>query len=188
VVAEKMVEAKMSDVKAESAPSKAAIAGEVSLDSLKNLWTTVLNTLRDMPGGGRVAWSVAVAGFPTAVAGEQITLSFGNVGPIDIAKKRSVDKLLATAIEQVFGSKVSVVLEHVEGFTAPEPKTSAPDIAPKPVAKAQPVEVEQPAVEMAEEETGSDDDPVLDLATGTELVQKMFGGKVIDEYDEKKKR
>jgi DNA polymerase-3 subunit gamma/tau len=188
VVAEKMVEAKMSDVKAESAPSKAAIAGEVSLDSLKNLWTTVLNTLRDMPGGGRVAWSVAVAGFPTAVAGEQITLSFGNVGPIDIAKKRSVDKLLATAIEQVFGSKVSVVLEHVEGFTAPEPKTSAPDIAPKPVAKAQPVEVEQPAVEMAEEETVSDDDPVLDLATGTELVQKMFGGKVIDEYDEKKKR
>jgi DNA polymerase-3 subunit gamma/tau len=182
VVAEKVVEAKI-----ENAPVE-VVAGNISLESLKNLWTTVLNTLRDMPGGGRVAWSVAVAGFPTAVAGEQITLSFGNVGPIDIAKKRSVDKLLATAIEQVFGSKVSVVLEHVEGFTAPEPKTSAPDIAPKPVAKAQPVEVEQPTVEMAEEETVSDDDPVLDLATGTELVQKMFGGKVIDEYDEKKKR
>ncbi len=182
VVEEKVVEAKI-----ENAPVE-VVASDISLDSLKNLWTTVLNTLRDMPGGGRVAWSVAVAGFPTAVVGEQITLSFGNVGPIDIAKKRSVDKLLATAIEQVFGSKVSVVLEHVEGFTAPEPKTSAPDIAPKPVAKAQPVEVEQPAVEIAEEETVSDDDPVLDLATGTELVQKMFGGKVIDEYDEKKKR
>ena len=160
--------------------------GDVSLESLKGLWTTVLNTLRDMDGGGRVAWSVAVAGFPTAVAGDLVTISFGNVGPIDIAKKRGVDKLLVKAIELVFNSRVTVVLEHVEGFTAPEPKTSAPDISPKPVAKAQPANVE--TSDTPDEEVASDDDPVLDLATGTELVQKMFGGKVIDEYDEKKKR
>lgn len=160
--------------------------GDVELESLKGLWTTVLNTLRDMEGGGRVAWSVAVAGFPTAVAGDLVTISFGNVGPIDIAKKRGVDKLLVKAIELVFNSKVTVVLEHVEGFTAPEPKTSAPDISPKPVAKAQPANVE--TSDTPDEEVASDDDPVLDLATGTELVQKMFGGKVIDEYDEKKKR
>jgi hypothetical protein len=141
-----------------------------------------------MEGGGRVAWSVAVAGFPTAVAGNQVTITFGNVGPIDIANKRGVDKLLATAIQQVFSAKVSIVLEHVEGFAAPEPKTSAPDISPKPVAKAQPVEVDPKPVGTSESPDESDDDPVLDLATGTELVQKMFGGKVIDEYDEKKKR
>jgi DNA polymerase-3 subunit gamma/tau len=165
-----------------------AAAGDVSLESLKGLWTTVLNTLRDMEGGGRVAWSVAVAGFPTAVVGNQVTITFGNVGPIDIANKRGVDKLLATAIQQVFSAKVSIVLEHVEGFAAPEPKTSAPDISPKPVAKAQPVEVEPKPAGAAESPDESDDDPVLDLATGTELLQKMFGGKVIDEYDEKKKR
>jgi hypothetical protein len=165
-----------------------AAAGDVSLESLKGLWTTVLNTLRDMEGGGRVAWSVAVAGFPTAVVGNQVTITFGNVGPIDIANKRGVDKLLATAIQQVFSAKVSIVLEHVEGFAAPEPKTSAPDISPKPVAKAQPVEVEPKPAGAAESPEESDDDPVLDLATGTELLQKMFGGKVIDEYDEKKKR
>jgi DNA polymerase-3 subunit gamma/tau len=165
-----------------------AAAGDVSLESLKGLWTTVLNTLRDMEGGGRVAWSVAVAGFPTAVVGNQVTITFGNVGPIDIANKRGVDKLLATAIQQVFSAKVSIVLEHVEGFAAPEPKTSAPDISPKPVAKAQPVEVKPKPAGAAESPEESDDDPVLDLATGTELLQKMFGGKVIDEYDEKKKR
>ena len=185
-VVEELQTSKLVEQKVEQIPASPQSGSEVSLDSLKSLWTTVLNTLRDMPGGGRVAWSVAVAGFPTDVSANQITISFGNVGPIDIAKKRGVDKLLVTAIEQVFSTQVSIVLEHVEGFTAPEPKTSAPDIAPKPVAKAQPVEVAE--VEAAEEDVVSDDDPVLDLATGTELVQKMFGGKVIDEYDEKKKR
>lgn len=171
------------------APAATNSATEVTLDSLKGLWTTVLNTLRDMPGGGRVAWSVAVAGYPTAINNNQITLTFGNVGPIDIARKRSVDKLLATAIANVFDTKVDVILEHVEGFTAPEPKTDAPDISPKPVAQTQvaPVEVADTS-EVPEDDIPSDDDPVLDLATGTELVQKMFGGKVIEEYDEKKKR
>jgi DNA polymerase-3 subunit gamma/tau len=182
----KVAEPEVQAAKISEEPTPAATAGEVSLESLKGLWTTVLNTLRDMEGGGRVAWSVAVAGFPTAVAGDLVTITFGNVGPIDIAKKRGVDKLLVKAIEIVFSSKVAVALEHVEGFTAPEPKTSAPDISPKPVAKAQPVETD--SADAADEETASDDDPVLDLATGTELVQKMFGGKVIDEYDEKKKR
>ncbi|MEY3697331.1 MAG: hypothetical protein RJA41_981, partial [Actinomycetota bacterium] len=187
VVADKPVheaqEEQVAKLTEEPAPTR---NGDVSLESLKGLWTTVLNTLRDMEGGGRVAWSVAVAGFPTAVAGDLVTISFGNVGPIDIAKKRGVDKLLVKAIELVFNSKVTVALEHVEGFTAPEPKTSAPDISPKPVAKAQPANVD--TSDTPDEEVASDDDPVLDLATGTELVQKMFGGKVIDEYDEKKKR
>lgn len=179
----------LKESKLEANPVAADSTSEVSLESLKGLWTTVLNTLRDMPGGGRVAWSVAVAGYPTAINGEQITLTFGNVGPIDIARKRGVDKLLAAAIENVFNTKVLVVLEHVEGFSAPEPKTDAPDISPKPVAQTQakPVQVEPP-VDESDEDVPSDDDPVLDLATGTELVQKMFGGKVIEEYDEKKKR
>lgn len=175
--------------KTENVSANISAGGEVTLDSLKGLWTTVLNTLRDMPGGGRVAWSVAVAGYPTAISDNQVTLTFGNVGPIDIARKRAVDKLLVTAIENVFGAKVSVALEHVEGFTAPEPKTDAPDISPKPVAQTQPVAPEVvEAAEPTDDEIPSDDDPVLDLATGAELVQKMFGGKVIEEYDEKKKR
>ncbi|MEY2672248.1 MAG: polymerase subunit gamma and tau [Actinomycetota bacterium] len=179
-------EAVVTEISSEESPVTAA--AEISLESLKGLWTTVLNTLRDMEGGGRVAWSVAVAGYPTAVAGDAVTITFGNVGPIDIAKKRGVDKLLVQAVELVFGKKVSVALEHVEGFTAPEPNTSAPDISPKPVAKAQPVVTEVAAEDVPDEEIVSEDDPVLDLATGTELVQKMFGGKVIEEYDEKKKR
>jgi len=183
----KVAEPEVQVAKIAEEPTPAATAGDISLESLKGLWTTVLNTLRDMEGGGRVAWSVAVAGYPTAVAADAVTITFGNVGPIDIAKKRGVDKLFVKAIELVFGKKVSVALEHVEGFTAPEPKTSAPDISPKPVAKAQPV-ADVVADDVPDEEIVSDDDPVLDLATGTELVQKMFGGKVIDEYDEKKKR
>jgi DNA polymerase-3 subunit gamma/tau len=180
--------AKLSEVKAESqekpvAPTPAT-SGSLTLEAITGLWSTVLNTLRDMEGGGRVAWSVAVAGYPTAVNGDQVAITFGNVGPIDIAKKRGVDKLLSKAIEIVFNAKVSVNLEHVAGFVAPEPNTDAPDLAPKTVAAA------QPKAEVNEEvqDEPAEDDPVLDLATGTELIQQMFGGKVIDEYDEKKKR
>ena len=179
---------KLSEVKPETKTKEVAepkqSAGSITLEALTGLWSTVLNTLRDMEGGGRVAWSVAVAGYPTAVNGDQVSLTFGNVGPIDIAKKRGVDKLLSKAIEIVFSVKVAVNLEHVQGFIAPEPNTDVADLAPKPVASA------QPKAEVTEEveDEAAEDDPVLDLATGAELIQKIFGGKVIDEYDEKKKR
>lgn len=183
---------KLSEIKAEAAkvveekeatPTQQS-SGSLTLEAITGLWSTVLNTLRDMEGGGRVAWSVAVAGYPTSVNGDQVSLTFGNVGPIDIAKKRGVDKLLSKAIGIVFNTKVAVNLEHVQGFIVPEPNTDAPDLSPKPVASA------QPKVEVTEEvqDEPAEDDPVLDLATGAELIQKMFGGKVIDEYDEKKKR
>jgi len=190
-------------VVAAPATAPVAVGGAVDLPAIQALWPAIIETVRTMPGGGRIAWVSASNGWPTAATAELLTISYNNLGPLNMAKSRDFDKLIAQAASTVIGRNFTVELAHVPDLVVPSADSTPTDLSPKPVAAAQVKPVVAPVIEpvaapVVEEvaklapsfmdHVPAEDDPVSDAVSGIDLVADLLGGTVIDEYDEKTRK
>jgi hypothetical protein len=173
----------------------------VDLPALQSLWSSVIEAIKAHPSGGRLAWMAAQSAWPTDVKGSELTITFDNVGPLNMVKSRGLDKLFIECIASVSGRTVTVQFNHDANLTIPS-GSPAIDLTPRPVAAATPVAVvepeptpepvevpapevvEEPAVNIADD-VPSDDDPEAAAESVAESLAQALGGTIIDEYDEK---
>jgi hypothetical protein len=161
----------------------------------------IVEAVRTLPQGGRIAWVSASSAIPTAATPTTLTLSFNNLGPMSMAKSRDFGSVFAAAAATVLGRNFDIDMVHDPAVVLPSAGDSKPaDMTPKPVAAVatppapveeqmveEPIEIEPPRVAAADD-VASDDDPVTTTASGVELVADLLGGVIIDEYDEKNRK
>lgn len=185
------------------APAVSNPSDQVDLAAIVSLWPAIVEAVRTLPQGGRIAWVSASSAIPTAATPTTLTLSFNNLGPMSMAKSRDFGSVFAAAAASVLGRNFQIEMVHDPAVVLPTAGDSKPaDMAPKPVAAAvvtppaptapepaieEPIEIEEPRVSAADDVV-SDDDPVTTTASGVELVADLLGGVIIDEYDEKNRK
>ncbi|MEY2635427.1 MAG: hypothetical protein RIS75_1367 [Actinomycetota bacterium] len=186
-----------------AAPAPAATnpSDQVDLAAIVSLWPAVVEAVRTLPQGGRIAWVSASGAIPTSATASTLTLSFNNLGPMNMAKSRNFDAVFAAAAASVLGRNFQIEMVHDPAVVLPSTADLKPaDMSPRPVAAAsapapaepqtvveQPREVPPPQVDAADD-IPADDDPVTTSASGVELVADLLGGVIIDEYDEKSRK
>ena len=173
----------------------------VDLAAIVSLWPAIIESVRTLPQGGRIAWVSASSAIPTAATPTTLTLSFNNLGPMGMAKSRDFGSVFTAAIAAVVGRNFAIEMIHDPDVILTPGETKPADMSPKPVSAAtvEPtpapvstpesvaVEPEVPRVSPADD-VASEDDPISTTASGVDLVTGILGGTIIDEYDEKTRK
>ncbi|MEY4348594.1 MAG: hypothetical protein RIS43_1013 [Actinomycetota bacterium] len=173
-------------------PAKKSAAGGTDLESIQSLWSSVIEAVKMVPGGGRIAFVAATNGYPVAADAETLTIAFKELGPFNMVKTRKLHEVIAAAVAHVVGRDFAIEVVHDPStqlhHMQPMQDEDAPSLEPKPlsegqkaIAKAKEI-AEQPAAAV-EEDVPQADDPIIDDVAGAELLAKKLGGKIIEEYE-----
>lgn len=171
----------------EPAPvAEAPKSDSVDIAAFLALWPAVTERFRTIVGGP-IAAVFTSSSVPTSVTEKVLTISFNNVGPMNMAKTRKFDAVYAQAVQEVTGRKLAVEFVHDAAVVVTDEPTPE-SLAPRPLSQAQPAESTPASVDLVDDEEASPDDEVVDPVSGAQIVADMLGGVVIDTYDEKKSK
>ena len=176
-------------------PPAPASAPPVDLDSVRTMWPAVIEALKAMPGGGRIAWTAFVDSAPASSDGTTLVVALPQQGSFKVATDRKLDEPLAAAVAQVLRRPLRIELILDQTAQAPVAK-SAPAAAPapaapasaaapteSPLARAEAAVAAEPVVDLAADEPSPDDEDADDPLRGIELMKQALGGVVLSEID-----
>jgi DNA polymerase-3 subunit gamma/tau len=172
-----------------------ASGGSVDIASIQALWPAVIEAVKAVPGGGRIAFIAASNGWPTSATDSELIVTYKHLGPFNMVKTRGFASVFEAAVAQVVGRQFSVVVAHDADAILPDGpmEDEAPaSIEPKPLSEGQKAmarvkeEVAAAADEVVDEP--SMDDDVVDDVSGAELLASKFGATVIEEYETDSRR
>ena len=143
------------ETKVEAAPTSEKVAGNVDVTALRRMWPDVIENVKKRR---RLTWSLLSASAQILSVDETaITIGIVNAGARDSFLRSESEQILSDAFVEVVGVKRKIEV------------TVDPSISPNSVAKTAVRTTEHP-----------DDENQL---TGTELLMKELGAKVISEGD-----
>jgi DNA polymerase-3 subunit gamma/tau len=195
VVAEKPAEVP-SEKPAKATKAAKSSASDVDIASIQSLWGAVVEAVKAVPGGGRIAFIAATNGWPVSATSDTLTVAFNQLGPFNMVKTRDMDKVFAAAVAQVVGREFTVVVVHDPNAAVPtgamEEDAKPASLEPQPLSEGQKavakVQAEKAAPEPVEEDIPTEDDPIANDASGAALLAAKLGGVVIEEYETDSKK
>jgi len=174
-----------------TAASAPAVAGApLTTQTLRTRWPDVLATVE---GRRKVAWMQLSNASVDSLADGVLTLSFVQPGTAKGFLSGGYDKVLADVLAEMFGvtpaitTTVGAASPDLQAGTAPRnPPPTAPRAAEAgsmPEQKPRSVTRRRAPAAASGDEPASDDLPVPEALTGTDLIERELGGRIIQELD-----
>jgi DNA polymerase-3 subunit gamma/tau len=184
-----------------AAPAPAAAGAPLTTQTLRTRWPDVLATVE---GRRKVAWMQLSNASVDSLADGVLTLSFVQPGTAKGFLSGGYDKVLAEVLAEMFGVTPTIATTvgapagaspDLQTGTAPRnpPPTdsrNSPPATPRepkpgsmPEQNPRSVTRRRAPTAASDDEPASDDLPVPEALTGTDLIERELGGRVIQELD-----